>query len=224
METFEFIECINTWQGEGPDAGKRMLLVRFKECNMNCYYCDTKIKMKASYPANYTLTQIQSIIDKNKSGLMITGGEPTFGKQLDQTIELLNSIKYSFANVETNGYGLNILMTSVLSNRKIKYIYSPKIFNEKQLSMALNTFNICMKKDLYIKLVITENDIEEGSLIRKFIELILDSNPNINPNFYLMPEGTTREKLIKNSGVVFDLCDKYKLNFSSRLHLIYNFI
>ena len=50
------------------------------------------------------------------------------------------------------------------------------------------------------------------------------SKLNVNQRVYLMIEGVTRVDLIKNSGAVFDACEKYKFNFSSRDHIIYGFI
>ena len=41
---------------------------------------------------------------------------------------------------------------------------------------------------------------------------------------WIMPEGTTREKLIENAPKVFDICEKYNFNFSSRTHILYGFI
>lgn len=221
---FNFIECIETWQGEGPDTGKRMLLVRFKECNLKCPFCDTLVKMRITPSASYTLNQLQSIIDKQACGLMITGGEPTLNGQLQQTVDLLNNLHYPYANVETNGFRLHQLKSEVLPEKGVKYIFSPKIFNEKMFNSNLGMFTTCNKKNLYLKLVISKEEYEEGSWIRRFIERVIDDNPKSISNIYLMPMGITKEELFKNSGMVFDMCEEYKLNFSSRQHIIYSFI
>jgi hypothetical protein len=39
-----------------------------------------------------------------------------------------------------------------------------------------------------------------------------------------MPKGTNRADLIKNAGPVFDACEKYNFNFSSRDHIIFGFV
>ena len=41
---------------------------------------------------------------------------------------------------------------------------------------------------------------------------------------WFMPQGTTKEELIENSANTFDLAEKYNANFSSRMHIIYNFL
>ena len=45
-----------------------------------------------------------------------------------------------------------------------------------------------------------------------------------NQRVWLMPMGTNRADLIKNAGPVFDVCEKYNLNFSSRSHIIFGFV
>lgn len=222
--TFNFIECIETWQGEGPDTGKRMLLVRFKECNLRCPFCDTTVKMRVTPPASYTLNQLQSIIDEQKCGLMITGGEPTFGDQLQQTINLLSNLNYPYANVETNGYKLHQLISEVLPEKRVKYMFSPKIFSEKMLNTNFGMFQTCNGRNLYLKIVISEEEYKKDSLVRKFIEKVIDYRPESINNIYLMPMGITRKELLENSGMVFDMCEEYKINFSSRQHIIYSFI
>ena len=42
------IENFVSWQGEGPDSGQAMIILRFKNCNLNCPWCDTKVKMRKS--------------------------------------------------------------------------------------------------------------------------------------------------------------------------------
>jgi len=41
---------------------------------------------------------------------------------------------------------------------------------------------------------------------------------------WLMPKGTTRSDLITNAGPVFDACEKYNFNFSSRSHIMFGFV
>jgi len=55
MKTVRLIECINwTWFGENQFKGKKCILLRFKRCERNCIFCDTKIKMKVMEEAEYS--------------------------------------------------------------------------------------------------------------------------------------------------------------------------
>ena len=45
-----------------------------------------------------------------------------------------------------------------------------------------------------------------------------------NHRIFLMPEGTTKEEILAHAPIVFDAAEKYKVNFTSRDHIIYNFL
>lgn len=216
------IECIQTWQGEGPDTGKSMLLLRFKECNRvehknPCNWCDTLVKMRVSPEAEYSAQEIQDILDDQKCGLMITGGEPTWDPYLKNTIFLLNKLKYSVANVETNGYRLIELVDKTYDD-KIKYIYSPKVFQATEVDKELKTVQWAKAfPNIFIKMVFTGSEIDN-----LFLENILDLE--INDRIYLMPQGCSRDELLRNTPLVLDVAEKFKVNISTRMHLMFEFI
>lgn len=214
------IENFVTWQGEGPDSGKRMVLLRFKTCNLNCPWCDTAVKMRVNAEATYLLKDIQNQILENNAGLMITGGEPTVNKHLEETTLLLNELQYSIANVETNGYRLMDLVQTVDPNKNIKYILSPKVFKQQDIVYYLELIEKCKSMDnLFVKYVY-EGKTEDDEFLVK-----LESLPEFNSNkLWLMPEGVDKKSLIKNSEKVFDACERFNCNFSSRNHIIYGFV
>jgi len=224
MNTVPLIECITTWQGEGPDTGKKMLLARFKNCNLSCSFCDTQVKMRNSIVGNYSLDLIQTAIDSISGGLMITGGEPTL---YAETTTMLEDLKYSVANVETNGKRLiDLVSNDNLINRNIKYIFSPKNDHFEEVLSG----SVCTKKatnviynheKVYVKLVVDRNDIYKT---REYLKILSFRYKFDYSKLYLMPMGTTYEELKENSKIVFDLAEKYKCNISSRLHLMYNFL
>jgi organic radical activating enzyme len=212
------IENFVSWQGEGPDSGRRMIILRFKTCNLNCPWCDTSIKMRISAEAPYQLSEIQKTIYEQKAGLLITGGEPTVKKHFDETVMLLNELDYPIANVETNGYQLDELIKIVNPNARIKFIYSPKIFNEHDLETTkFITEKFFSIPNVYFKLV-----YEDNPLLLTYMDYL--SNKCQHHRVWIMPEGTTRADLIRNSEGVFNACEKFKFNFSSRSHIIFGFI
>jgi len=232
MSNVKLIECMTSWQGEGPDSGKRMLITRFKTCNRVCKYCDTMVKMRISAEAEYKLEDLQKIIYDESAGLMITGGEPTFGPNFDSTVEMLNTLKYPVANIESNGYALINLIEATNKTPKdnfiIKYIFSPKFFNQeelnsvKQMSMDL----LSAHHNVFIKLVCENNDLVKEYLhwLDGYLSIMSNLGQFPNQRVYLMPEGRTRDELLKNSEFVFDMCEEYKFGFTSREHIIYSFI
>jgi len=223
MQTVKIIENFKSYQGEGPDCGKSMLILRFKYCdrveNKNpCEYCDTLLKMRITNESESKLEDIQKIINENKCGILISGGEPTYEKHIDNCLFLINNLNYPITNIETNGYDIKTLIDKIDKNKNVKVIYSPKFFNSDELGKEINkTKQIYKDKRIYIKVV-----AEEIELIRTYLSYV--QGLNINDRVYLMPEGKTREELIKNSPIVFDMCEEYKFNFSSRTHLMFDFV
>jgi organic radical activating enzyme len=212
------IECFQSYQGEGPDTGKSMLILRFKRCNRSCPWCDTAVKMRISVESEYDLQTIQNVIDDKKCGLLITGGEPTFNLNCVGTLDLINFLDCKYYNIETNGYGLLKLIKEADPSKCVKYILSPKLFVEKDLDFYIKlTKEIIGNKNVYIKVV-----AEDTKLVHDYLQFV--TSFNINERVYLMPEGKTRDELFNNCHHVFDMCEKYKFNFSSREHLIYGFV
>jgi len=77
-------------------------------------------------------------------------------------------------------------------------------------------------QNVFVKLVFEPNNNHLSS----FIEYLLKEMQDLikDQRIWLMPEGTNRADLIKNSAAVFDACEKYNFNFSSRSHIIFGFI
>ena len=192
------IEIFVTHQGEGPDSGQRMLLVRYKRCNRNCPWCDTQVRMRIYNEFEISIKELQQTILDNNLGLMITGGEPTFGLNYVYTINLLNKIDAPIFNIETNGLDLERLLVEGNKKKNVKFILSPKIFNDEDQVFYFNLINN-IKEDprIYFKIVY------EGSDYNKSLLEFLNSISFNHSHIYLMPEGKTRQELIDNSSIVF---------------------
>lgn len=228
--SLRLIENMVTWQGEGPNTGKRVILLRFKKCdrveNKNpCPYCDTLVKMRISAEAEYSLKDIQNeIVDKN-CGILLTGGEPTHLINFDETLKILY-LNFSFIDIETNGYNLIYLIKQINNlniSKNINYIYSPKFFNDKELQETIEKskklIDLMYNNKIYFKIVVDK----ENELLLKYLEF-LSQNKGINSNVYLMPKGKDKEEIMKNAPFVFDECEYYNFCFSGRQHIMYDFI
>ena len=222
MKDIKLIEALHTWQGEGPNSGTRMLLCRVKYCNKKCKWCDTLTKMRVTQEAEYKLSDLQDQINKYNLGLMVTGGEPTIKQHFYDVVNLLNILKYHIANVETNGHNLIGLIKAINPLKNINYIYSPKIFSEQDLKEEIEiTKQIITNYNVFIKVV-----YENREIVNRYLEFLRYKLKDLNiiRKLYLMPMGNNKDELIKNSFEVFDACEKYDCNFTSRDHIIYNFI
>ncbi len=221
MKEVRLIENFVSWQGEGPDSGQAMIILRFKTCNMKCSWCDTSVKMRISAEAPYKLEDIQVSILENRAGILVTGGEPTVPKHFDETVALLNDLDYPIANVETNGYQLVELIRKTDPAKNIHFIYSPKFFTGGEFNSVISTTEHILKySEVFIKVV-----YENRPMVFKYLEWLSERiSVEQSRKVWLMPEGVTRSDLIRNSEDVFDACEKYKFNFSSRSHVIYGFV
>ena len=222
MEEVRLIENFVSWQGEGPDSGQAMIILRFKTCNLKCPWCDTSVKMRISAEAPYKISDIQTSILDNKAGILITGGEPTVPRHFDEAVGLLNNLKYPIANVESNGLQLEELIQETEdSPNNIHFMYSPKFFTSVDLDLAFKkTESLLQYPNLFIKVVYEDRPmVEEYLTWLSRIITIQQAN-----KVWLMPEGVTRADLIRNSEAVFNVCEKYKFNFSSRSHIIFGFV
>jgi len=218
----KLIECFSTFQGEGPDSGRRMIILRFKTCNLRCPWCDTQVKMRISMEAEYKLENIQKTIYDTNSGIMVTGGEPTVPRHYDEALALLRDLDYPIANVESNGFNLVKLINDVPKSKTIHFMYSPKIFSKRDADNAIELSEKLLDFDnVYFKIV-----YEEEANIKYYCVWLSEKIRKMEASHkvWLMPEGVTRVDLIKNSSIVFDASERYNFNFSSRNHLIYGFI
>ena len=220
-KSVRLIENFVSWQGEGPDSGRSMIILRFKTCNLKCSWCDTAVKMRISAEAPHLLSDIQTTIKERKAGILITGGEPTVPRHFDEAVTLLNNLDYPVANVESNGYRLYELIGEVNPRKPIKFMFSPKIFTKHDIEPAVETLNrIAGHHNVYVKLVYDGNEN-----VLEFMKFLSEQEDLLwNHRVWLMPEGITRADLIKNAEQTFDLCERFRFNFSSRSHIIFGFV
>jgi organic radical activating enzyme len=100
-------QIIPTIQGEGPKVGVPSLLIRWKNCNLNCPFCDTQWSNKHT---GETLgwNTITSYLEKYPKidNIMFTGGEPfmytaEIGELLNEIDKYCDQIKT--VEIESNG-------------------------------------------------------------------------------------------------------------------------
>lgn len=91
-------EIFYSLQGEGRNAGRAAVFVRFSGCNLRCSFCDTKHQDGKLM----TIEEIVNEITKYPARLVIlTGGEPTLFID-DELLDKIHAIGKEIA-IETNG-------------------------------------------------------------------------------------------------------------------------
>ncbi len=97
MKTYPVNEIFYSLQGEGINAGRPAVFVRFSGCNLRCPFCDTDHKA-------HTMMTAEEIVEKIKSPrglLVLTGGEPSLFVD-ESLIHALHAAGFEIA-IETNG-------------------------------------------------------------------------------------------------------------------------
>jgi organic radical activating enzyme len=90
-------------QGEGPQAGQRVLFIRLSGCNLKCSFCDSKYASLGLEVSNHAVKKlIRAAADNGIRNVIWTGGEPLLQKVdvleiVDQTGGIVSH------SIETNG-------------------------------------------------------------------------------------------------------------------------
>lgn len=220
MSKINLIQKSITFQGE-IFSGLRCLLIRFRDCDRvvsmrQCPWCDTLDKMINGETITVEFDEIREIVDNQRCGLLITGGEPTYGDNFEITKRIIRDIDAKFYHVESNGFDLVRLIEETYDRSNVLYIYSPKIYNNKDL---IDNIEKTKKLSKYDNVIIKA--VYWGALIDKYIIEAL--NIFDNNKIFIMPKSNSNDELMKNTKYVINVAKKYKINFCTRIHLIHEF-
>jgi organic radical activating enzyme len=234
------IDVVETYQGEGPNCGKRMVLTRFKYCNHRCPFCDTYDMMLKTPINRYSLKDIDVLL-RNSNNLMITGGEPTINavdpenrelvlSQFFATVVMAATLKYEYLDIETNGINLEKLqryITAFCDVTRVNISWSPKFINEESkdynydlLLKLKNTNDGLLYPMPTLKLVVGKDDMNDYNQFAYDAVIKYGYDPN---KIYLMPKGTTLDEINESMKYLLDIASDIKCNVSSKLHVIHNF-
>jgi 7-carboxy-7-deazaguanine synthase len=196
MQTASVKEIFYSIQGEGSFVGKPHYFVRFSECNLKCYYCDTDFSVSEvcqvevipgrsvyeflSNPlsAADVIAGLDLINVHNENKVIsLTGGEPLM--QADLLSELIPELK-------KNGYGIYLETNGTLYQELEKVIDNVdyvsmdlklQLFQEEGFLAKQEAFlKIAQKKDVTVKMVIDEKMFEQFD---RAAELIAAVSPDI---------------------------------------------
>ena len=146
MKVVEKFISIN---GEGRRAGELAVFIRFKGCNLNCSYCDTKW---ANEPAcDYEELSPDKICEYvSETGIKnvtLTGGEPLLQKDIRSLVEKLLNKSDIRVEIETNGAVdiaplANALILINFSTTFILVSFLYCLFEQPQLHIVLLQMNL----------------------------------------------------------------------------------
>jgi len=204
----DVVEIFLSIQGEGIYIGYPQLFIRFANCNLNCYYCDTLIKNTKTgklYKSqdNYQIFQNPMSIEKLYEfigcfennyyhSIALTGGEPLLA--INFLREFLSHIKNKNIFLETNGTLPAALLEIIdfVDIISMDFKFNSVVRQSIDYSVYKEFINIALEKNLYIKIVVSD-DLSDDDL-KIFLEFGI---PNYIP--IVIQPITTKENKIKVS-------------------------
>lgn len=112
-------EIFRSFQGEGANAGRPAVFLRFSGCNKSCDFCDTKHQPFVLLTPEQVIKEIRKAWER-VDFVVLTGGEPTI-QDYGSVFDGLKSYEVEVA-IETNG-------TNVLTRQFDWVTVSPKDFD-----------------------------------------------------------------------------------------------
>ena len=208
-----------TFQGEGSSIGRRCMFLRLGGCNLDCCWCDTPYTWDRKHfpepPGSWL--DFTAINDKLKAVpvqmLVISGGEPLL--QQSALAQFIVSCGFTWVEVETNG---TIMPSDAMLKAVAQFNVSPKLANsqvsrKRRLNFeALNTF--ATLGNAIFKFVCTNDaDLAEVAQIVQLAQIPADL-------VYVMPEGTTTEKVSTTLRQLAQPVLERGWNLTLRLHVL----
>ncbi|PIQ77687.1 7-carboxy-7-deazaguanine synthase [Candidatus Peregrinibacteria bacterium CG11_big_fil_rev_8_21_14_0_20_46_8] len=195
-------------QGEGVNIGKPAIFVRFGNCNLKCTWCDTKYTWDPAVADNVRV-DLPELFGKIRAydckHLVITGGEPML--QQDVICAIREEFLDYYIEVETNG---SFAATEKCAEAVDLFTVSYKTSNSGNAPYELKMFGLAC---VYKFVVDAVGDFEE-------IEAVIAKYKLPAEKIYLMPQGVTRDELLKKHDMLIARCKEKGYTFTPRLHIL----
>lgn len=216
-------EIFTSLQGEGRYAGRHSLFVRTSGCNLRCAWCDTP---HTSWRSEGRAVAVERILAETQAWrhvehAVVTGGEPMLQADLPRLVDGLGE-RGHLVTVETAATRF------VKEVRPHLFSLSPKLGNsrpgpehpaERRLHDRNNRPDDVIPRFLDAGCEVQVKFVVQGAEDLPEILERVDRWRIPRRLVYLMPEGITREALLRRSRVVADLCGAEGFRFSGRMHI-----
>ena len=201
MDKADLIEIFSSIQGEGNYVGCRQVFVRFAGCNLHCNYCDTNFneqefcdfeisagtmkfrQIRNPVTAEEVVGAVNALISEvSTHSISFTGGEPLLQFKFIENVIKRLMVAHSHCPkffLETNGVLYKNLSKIIdLLDIISMDIKLPSVTNADFFDLHRKFIEIAKSKDLYIKIVVTnETTIEEFIAA---VEMIASISRNIS--------------------------------------------
>jgi 7-carboxy-7-deazaguanine synthase len=214
-------ELFYSLQGEGSLVGVPSVFVRTSGCNLRCSWCDTPYTSWRPEGVDLTLDQIVDEVQARLPAgrarhVVVTGGEPMIAPEIVALTQRLHDTGLHIT-IETAGTVFQPVACDLMS-------ISPKLANSTPAGLwgarhdrtriqPAVLAELMGRYDYQLKFVMEKpEDLEEVQALLA----LLGAEPG---RVILMPEGTSRERLLERAVWLADVCKDEGYRFSPRLHV-----
>ncbi|MDE5569785.1 MAG: putative 7-carboxy-7-deazaguanine synthase QueE [Ruminococcus sp.] len=180
---YPVVEKFVSINGEGSRAGEPAVFVRFRKCNLNCSYCDTKWANSDNSDSEFMTAEsiAEYVRSTGLKNVTLTGGEPLLQENIFDLIRLL-MIHGNSVEIETNGS----ISIAELSRKKYRPIFTldyklPGSGMEE--TMLTDNYNYLDRNDVVKFVAGSKNDLEKAAHIIKEFSLTEKCHVYISPVF-----------------------------------------
>ncbi|MDD3239140.1 MAG: putative 7-carboxy-7-deazaguanine synthase QueE [Lachnospira sp.] len=167
MKVVEKFISIN---GEGTRAGELAVFIRFKGCNLNCSYCDTKWanETDCTYEEMSPEDICEYVIGTGVKNVTLTGGEPLLQQDILLLIDHLLNKSDMRVEIETNGAVDIVPIANTFDSERLVFTMDYKLPSSGcEKKMMFSNMDILRKQDT-VKFV--SGSIEDLECAREIIE------------------------------------------------------
>jgi len=219
MMRLPMVEVFESIQGEGPFMGRRALFFRLAGCNLvgKCKECDTDFRFRFWMTDEEIVERVARFEDDGGTLVIFTGGEPMIYQ--DKISAITDEFSYKIkTQIETNGI---IAPSKEFLMSVDRIVISPKRGFEKY---AYNNYTDYGFKRRISDWKFVVGDVPEDSRFWSFNDIGGQINELLRRNvkkerIWLMPYGSTKDEIEKNSKKVWENALKFGVNYSDRLHI-----
>lgn len=169
--------------GEGTRAGELAAFIRFRGCNLNCSYCDTRWANTHDAPAEYFTAEALArwVKETNVTNVTLTGGEPLLQEEIKALIALLieqgNSVE-----IETNG-SVSLASFAQMERRPVFTMDYKLPSSGMEGFMCMENFGLLEKQDTVKFVSGSMQDLECAAKIIEQYALLSRCHVYISPVF-----------------------------------------
>lgn len=180
---YPVVEKFVSINGEGSRAGELAVFVRFRKCNLNCSYCDTKWANSDNSDAEFMTAEsiAEYVHSTGVKNVTLTGGEPLLQENIYDLIRLL-MIHGNSVEIETNGS----ISIAELSRQKYRPIFTLDYKlpdSNMENTMLTANYSYINENDVVKFVAGSKNDLEKALQIIKKFALTEKCHVYISPVF-----------------------------------------